>query len=471
MIRVFCICGRAFKTEDRHAGKSTKCPVCGADVTIGPVPESSSSGGDGDGAPGGGYPSDPLALTARGMVQTRSGSDPGPDAVNTMVLPEGYDPRADSQTSSQPTPAAAQANAQPPPWKATLGSQVQVPGIPTVPVNKVWLISGGAIAFLALAVGVIIAFRSGSPAVNAVSSAPREGQSGKPDGSEPIGFSSPAVPAQNPASSENTHAKTLTGDASAGSSPSRREADVNGQPKAALAHAPDGSRLLVPAYIYPTGDGRKEWQRLCDAASKVEIVAIVNPSSGPGGERNLDYAAIFSEASDQGIKLVGYVSTDYGERPQPEIKNEVDAWIRLYPQIRGFFFDQQSRDRQHAAKFVELRDYAKQKLRDALVITNPGVSCDEAYFAQGVSDLTCVFVNFEGFDRFELPAPLKAYDPARFAAMPYNIPDVQAMRTALKDAIIKRIGYIYISDAKPPVLWGRLPAYWEAEVDAVSRLR
>ena len=105
------------------------------------------------------------------------------------------------------------------------------------------------------------------------------------------------------------------------------------------------------------------------------------------------------------------------------------------------------------------------------MITNPGVPCDEAYLAQAVSDVTCVFVNFQGFDRFELPATLQAYDPSRFAAMPYNISDVEAMRTAVKDTIIKRIGYIYISDAKPPNPWGKLPAYWEAEVDAVSRLR
>ena len=32
--------------------------------------------------------------------------------------------------------------------------------------------------------------------------------------------------------------------------------------------------------------------------------------------------------------------------------------------------------------------------------------------------------------------------------MPYNIPDVETMRTVVKDAIIKRIGYLYISDAQ-----------------------
>ena len=227
----------------------------------------------------------------------------------------------------------------------------------------------------------------------------------------------------------------------------------------------------MPAYIYPGGDGRKEWQRLFDAASKVEIVAIANPNSGPGDERNLDYAAIFTEASNQGITLLGYVSTDYGKRPQAEIKKDIDTWIRFYPQIRGFFFDQQPSESHHAAHFAELRDYVKQKIPDPLVITNPGVPCDEAYLAQAVSNVTCVFVNFQGFEQFELPATLKAYDPSRFAAMPYNIPDVETMRTVVKEAIIKRIGYLYISDAKPPNQWSKLPDYWDAEVDAVSRFR
>ena len=105
------------------------------------------------------------------------------------------------------------------------------------------------------------------------------------------------------------------------------------------------------------------------------------------------------------------------------------------------------------------------------MITNPGVPCDEAYLAQAVSNVTCVFVNYQGFEQFELPASFKAYDASRFAAMPYNIPDVETMRTVVKEAIIKRIGYVYISDAKPPNPWGKLPVYWEDEVDAVSRVR
>jgi hypothetical protein len=230
-------------------------------------------------------------------------------------------------------------------------------------------------------------------------------------------------------------------------------------------------QLLVPAYIFPAGDGRKEWDRLIEAAAKVKVVVIANPNSGPGAEANADYYAIFSEASRAGVTLVGYVSIDFGKRAQADIEKDIQTWLELYPQIRGFFFDQQPPDAKHVERFLKLRDLAKRKLPDALLITNPGIVCDEAYLAKGVSDVTCVFSNFMGFDRFELPESFRSYDPSRFAAMPHDIPDVKTMRTLVQEAIIKRIGYIYVSDAKQPNPWSRLPSYWKEEVDVVSRLR
>ena len=73
--------------------------------------------------------------------------------------------------------------------------------------------------------------------------------------------------------------------------------------------------------------------------------------------------------------------------------------------------------------------------------------CDESHFAWGVSDATCIFASFEGFNQLRLPAQFWQYNPSRFAALPYQITDAKAMREIVSDAIIKRIGYLYISDA------------------------
>jgi hypothetical protein len=156
MIRVVCTCGRAFKAEDRHAGKQTKCPECGAGLTIGPAPISTSTGGDAKEAPPWWYPNDPAAQVERATAPTRSGSDPGTDAVNTMVLPpHGAKP----QSSSQSLPAGASTSAQVSAPKASVGAQMQVPGHPSFPIKKTWVIASGSIGLLVLAVGVTLWLR------------------------------------------------------------------------------------------------------------------------------------------------------------------------------------------------------------------------------------------------------------------------------------------------------------------------
>jgi hypothetical protein len=104
------------------------------------------------------------------------------------------------------------------------------------------------------------------------------------------------------------------------------------------------------------------------------------------------------------------------------------------------------------------------------VVTDPGVPCDEAYLARRASDVVCVFAHSD-YSRFELPANLKEFDSSHFSALVYQVADVRTMRPLLREAIIKRIGYIYVTDGKAPNPWGRLPSYWAAEVEAIRQIQ
>ena len=128
-----------------------------------------------------------------------------------------------------------------------------------------------------------------------------------------------------------------------------------------------------------------------EESSAADCVVVVTDHA------NFDYAAIIAEAADRGVKLVGYINTQYAARPTSEVKSDVDAWIRFYPRIAGFFLDQQPEDARHSVYVADISGYARSKLRDAVVITNPGRSCDESYLARRASDLVCVFANFEGY--------------------------------------------------------------------------
>ena len=92
MISVLCSCGRKFKADDHHAGKRTKCPVCGNMLVIGEAPVTSSSGVSDNGEvpswwfPSGSSPRPSMPQPPRQPPPpTRSGSNP--DDIQTMVVP------------------------------------------------------------------------------------------------------------------------------------------------------------------------------------------------------------------------------------------------------------------------------------------------------------------------------------------------------------------------------------------------
>ncbi len=425
MIRVVCGCGRVFKAEARHAGKRTRCPVCGTGLIIGQTPASSSSEGDLDEVPSWWYPSDPRDPS--GSEGAPPGGAADPEAVRTAILPPAPEPKLEVERGDD-TGREARAGRGPP---AGAGPSTRAGG------SGRW--RGPWRRRRVLALGLLFWMRAASPGRG--EGIPARGSSVRRDGGPGT-----AVPEVGEVRDRGT-ASAVPG----------------GRPAAAARRL----RLLVPAYIYPAGEGRKQWQRLVRRRGQ----------GGPRRHRQPRHRARHRAqprvclGHRRGRRPRGQAGRLCQHRvrrtPASEVKADIDAWVRFYPRIVGFFLDQQPRDAGHAAYFAEIATYARGKLRDALVITNPGIPCDESYLARRASDLVCVFANFEGFGPFELPAILKDYGPSHFAALVYQVADAESMTSMLKKAIIKRIGYIYVTDGKQPSQWGQLPAYWEAEVEAV----
>ena len=116
-----------------------------------------------------------------------------------------------------------------------------------------------------------------------------------------------------------------------------RPPSPGGPPPAGPPAATARARLHLPG-----GEGRKHWHRLIDAAAKVDLVVIVNPDSGPGLERNADYAASSPRPPTGASSSSATSDTDYAGRARPpQVKDDIDTWVRFYPRIAGFFLDQQ----------------------------------------------------------------------------------------------------------------------------------
>jgi hypothetical protein len=226
----------------------------------------------------------------------------------------------------------------------------------------------------------------------------------------------------------------------------------------------------VPAYYYPFGPGLREWNRLIESAKSVPIVAIVNPASGPGDHVDTNFAAVLPRARKAGITLVGYVGTQYTRKPLERVKAEIDTFLRLYPDIQGFHFDEQSSDARGVDYYVELYRYVRQLIPSALVVTNPGTSCEPGYAARPAADVICLFENERGFDQFRAPAWTARFPGSRFCIQAHNVATEEQMKKALRRAAELKVGYIYITDDVGPNPYDRLPSYWIPLVEAVRQV-
>ncbi|HEV3344359.1 MAG TPA: spherulation-specific family 4 protein [Pirellulales bacterium] len=206
------------------------------------------------------------------------------------------------------------------------------------------------------------------------------------------------------------------------------------------------------------------------AAKEVPIVAIVNPASGPGERIDPNYVDVISRASKAGVTLIGYVSTEYAKRPIEQVKADVDLWHKLYPAVEGFFFDEQTSDASKVEHYREAFDYARRKVKGALIASNPGVPCDAAYFAASNPDVISIFEHHQGYDQFVPPAGLDNARRRRSAVLPYDTQDARQMRERLRHAADLNIGYFYATDDNGANPWDRLPTYWDDEVAAVREL-
>lgn len=229
---------------------------------------------------------------------------------------------------------------------------------------------------------------------------------------------------------------------------------------------PDQVKLFVPAYFYPAGDGLKEWDKLIAAAKEVPIVAIANPASGPGERVDPNYTQTISRATKTGVTVIGYVSTEYAKRSVEQLKADVDTWCKFYPEVAGMFFDEQTSDASRLQYYREAFDYTRRQVKGGLIASNPGVSCDAAYFVGG-ADAISVFEHYEGYDQFMPPVGWDDTQRRRSAVLPYDTLDARQMRQRLQRAAEMRLGYFYATDHKGTNPWGRLPTYWDDEVAAV----
>lgn len=159
--------------------------------------------------------------------------------------------------------------------------------------------------------------------------------------------------------------------------------------------AQERTGLLIPLYLYPANiHTNATYNRLIDLKRRHETVpiwVILNPASGPGMQVDANYTKAIDRFIGSGCIVLGYVSTNYGKRPENEVRKDIDRWHTMYPRAQGIFFDEMIyEDTDAGPKYqASLNRYAAESGYWPTV-ANPGADTPGRYFAAEAADVIVI---------------------------------------------------------------------------------
>jgi Spherulation-specific family 4 len=237
------------------------------------------------------------------------------------------------------------------------------------------------------------------------------------------------------------------------------------------APIPQALRAAIPGYFYPTLGG---WATMCTYPNQpAVIIANIGGSGGPGTSVNSDYTTWITNAVQAGIKVIGYVDTNYATRTigtssdtasSNTVYGDINGWKTLYPDIGGYFLDRVPTASGAVLTTTQTTiTYARSVIQGAPIFANCGAYPTVSGYIDA-ADVTVVFegdYNLQGYPTTvpgSVPGYVANYPAAKFMHLVYNCASVQAMQTAVGTAISTNTGWLYTTDAS--ALLNNLATYW-----------
>ncbi|MEU8890971.1 spherulation-specific family 4 protein [Streptomyces sp. NPDC048442] len=177
-------------------------------------------------------------------------------------------------------------------------------------------------------------------------------------------------------------------------------------------------QLLVPFYEHPA-ERPDAWEALLRVPEQLYGV-VLNPASGSGSSPDPAFAAVAERLRESGVRVLGYVDTDYARRPHADVVRDLLQYRDWYG-TSGAFLDQVSSGADAFAHYRRLAVAARAAGSGSLVL-NHGTHPDPAYLR-----LADVLVTFEGSWETYLAAPdapawTAGYPADRFCHLVYEAP-------------------------------------------------
>ena len=214
--------------------------------------------------------------------------------------------------------------------------------------------------------------------------------------------------------------------------------------------------VAVPAYQYPAKG--QMWAGL--TSLEAGSLVVVNPASGPGDAVDRVYEKALEPLRRKGVRLFGYVDSNYGEHSVDHIVAQAKRWVTLYHPA-GIFVDQTSVDSSAVPYITAIA--SRLHALGLQVTINPG----QPKIDQRLLDKVDHIINFEG--------PLSTYLNTTFPDWVHDAPDglfwhliydvksENEMAEVIDRARDDGAGAVFVTDGSMPNPWDRLPDYWTSE--------
>lgn len=252
-------------------------------------------------------------------------------------------------------------------------------------------------------------------------------------------------------------------------------------------------KLMIPMYFYPhMTDGETsdpDWLAVAHAGERVPTVAIVNIGNGLQDEISegdvASYLAATELLDEAGVRMIGYVSSDYACNSVEDIKARIDRWHEEWPLITGIFVDETQNKLvaseafehcpdavpegfDYTAFYKEISGHINAYDRFDFSVFNPGTDAPDE-----LVDLALVTVSFESTGASWITDSTgdsqagRSIPAMHFAAMVYDTGEltVEELADWISDVDSRNYGWVHFTDDNG---WSALPSYMEAFVAALE---
>jgi hypothetical protein len=220
-------------------------------------------------------------------------------------------------------------------------------------------------------------------------------------------------------------------------------------------------RTFVPAFF----SASSAWEQAI-ATRPVPHAMFLNIDSGPGTAPDPHFQALVRQAQAAGIAVLGYSSTDYGQRPIASVEADVRQYKAWYG-VNGIFLDVIQGTPAELAYYRTVTSYIRATVPNAVIWMNPGAYPDPRFMS-----LANVVMVFEGsyaqYQSEQVPGWARHYRPDQFANVVYATPPPD-LASAVRLSRARRAGFLFVTSLPgSPDPYDAMPAYWAQEAAAVA---